>query len=228
PATGVRLLPLSLPLLLAAVLIPKLRPHASPRRVVRLGLFAMFLGVVVLVATLDVGAGAEITTVPLLLVGLGVGALASQLGSVTVSSVPDEKSGEVGGLQNTGSNLGTSIGTALIGSILIASLSASFINGVTKNPDIPQRVSSQASVELASGVPFVSDDDLNAALSSAGVNQRVASQIADENKTARIVALRVSLAVLSLFVLLALFFARALPSVQAADEQAASEHERAP
>jgi MFS family permease len=227
-ATGVRLLPLSLTLLLSAVLIPKLRPHASPRRVVRLGLLAMFGGIVVLVATLNAGAGAEVTTVPLLLVGLGVGALASQLGSVTVSSVPDEKSGEVGGLQNTGSNLGTSIGTALIGSILIASLSASFIKGITENPDIPQRVSSQASVELASGVPFVSDDDLNAALSSAGVNQRVASQVVDENEKARIVALRASLAVLSLFVLLALFFARGLPSVQAADEQVAGGHARSP
>jgi MFS family permease len=227
-ATGVRLLPLSLTLLLSAVLIPKLRPHASPRRVVRLGLLAMFGGIVVLVATLNAGAGAEVTTVPLLLVGLGVGALASQLGSVTVSSVPDEKSGEVGGLQNTGSNLGTSIGTALIGSILIASLSASFIKGITENPDIPQRVSSQASVELASGVPFVSDDDLNAALSSAGVNQRVASQVVDENEKARIVALRASLAVLSLFVLLALFFARGLPSVQAADEAAAGGHARSP
>ena len=36
------------------------------------------------------------------------GALASQLGSVTVSSAPDEQSGEVGGVQNTVINLGAS------------------------------------------------------------------------------------------------------------------------
>ena len=41
--------------------------------------------------------------------------MASQLGSVTVSAVPDEQSGEVGGLQNTGTQLGASIGTALAG-----------------------------------------------------------------------------------------------------------------
>ena len=51
-------------------------------------------------------------TVPLLLAGLGIGALASQLGAVTVSAVPDEDSPEGGGLQNTGTNLGASIGTA--------------------------------------------------------------------------------------------------------------------
>ena len=66
-----------------------------------------------MVAALDAGAGAEIVTWPMLLAGLGIGALASQLGSVTVSSVPDEQSGEVGGLQNTVTNLGASIGTAL-------------------------------------------------------------------------------------------------------------------
>jgi hypothetical protein len=39
--------------------------------------------------------------------------LASQLGAVTVSAVPDEQSPEVGGLQNTATNLGASLGNAL-------------------------------------------------------------------------------------------------------------------
>src|SRR5437588_5998158 len=59
-ATGIRLLPLSVTLLLAAVGIPKLFPDASPRRVVRLGFIALFLGIVIMVAALDAGAGAEI------------------------------------------------------------------------------------------------------------------------------------------------------------------------
>ena len=79
-ATGVRLLPLSVALLVTAVGVPKLLPDASPRRVVRVGFACLFVGIVVLVAALDVGAGAEVTTLPMLLVGVGVGALASQLG----------------------------------------------------------------------------------------------------------------------------------------------------
>ena len=55
-----------------------------------LGLAALLAGIVSLILALEVGAGHEIVTVPLLLAGLGVGALASQLGAVTVSSVPDE------------------------------------------------------------------------------------------------------------------------------------------
>ena len=41
---------------------------------------------VVLLAAMDATADARIVTVPLLLAGLGIGALASQLGAVTVSS----------------------------------------------------------------------------------------------------------------------------------------------
>ena len=129
-ATGVRLLPLSITLLLAAAGIPKMFPKASPRRVVQLGFLALFAGLVVMVAVLDAGAGPEIVTWPMLLAGLGVGALASQLGAVTVSSVPDEQSGEVGGLQNTVTNLGASIGTALAGAVLISALTTSFLTGI--------------------------------------------------------------------------------------------------
>ena len=73
-------------------------------------------------------------TVPLLLAGLGIGALASQLGAVTVSAVPDELSPEVGGLQNTATNLGAAIGTALAGSLLITTLTTSFLQGCRRTP----------------------------------------------------------------------------------------------
>ena len=214
--TGVRLLPLSITLILAAAGIPKLFPRASPRRVVRIGFIALFTGLVVLVALLDEGAGAEITTWPMLLAGLGVGALASQLGSVTVSSVPDEESGEVGGLQNTITNLGMSIGTALTGAIIIAALTTSFLNGVQNNPDVPNRVKSQASTQLAGGAPFISDAQLKSALADAHVPPKTADAIVEENATARIDGLRTALAVLAIFALIALFFSGRIPTEQPA------------
>jgi MFS family permease len=215
-ATGVRLLPLSITLILAAAGVPKVFPHASPRRVVRIGFIALFAGLVVMVALLDDGAGPEITTWPMLLAGLGVGALASQLGSITVSSVPDEQSGEVGGLQNTITNLGMSIGTALTGAIIIAALTTSFLNGIQNNPAVPSSVKSQATTKLAGGAPFLSDAQLKTALSDAHVPPKTADAIVAENATARIDGLRTALAVLAIFALIALFFTGAIPTRQPA------------
>ena len=214
--TGVRLLPLSITLLLAAAGIPKVFPHASPRRVVRIGFLALFAGIVVMVAALDAGAGPEIVTWPMLLAGLGVGALASQLGSVTVSSVPDEQSGEVGGLQNTVTNLGASIGTALAGAVLIATLTTSAMTGIQNNPAVPADVKSKAKVELAGGVPFISDAELKTALDKAGVSTHTADAIVEENANARIAGLRSSLSVMAIIALIAVFFSFRIPTEQPA------------
>ena len=213
-ATGVRLLPLSITLLLAAAGIPKVFPHASPRRVVQIGFGCLFAGIVVMVAALDAGAGPEIVTWPMLLAGLGIGALASQLGSVTVSSVPDKQSGEVGGVQNTLTNLGASIGTALAGAVLISALTASFLAGVQNNPDVPKDLASKAQVELAGGIPFISDKDLKIQLDKAGVPAKTADAIVEENSKARIEGLRASLSVLAVIALIALFFTRRIPTRQ--------------
>ena len=212
--TGVRVLPLSVTLLLAAAGVPKVFPNASPRRVVRIGFLALFAGIVIMVAALDVGAGPEIVTWPMLLAGLGIGALASQLGSVTVSSVPDEQSGEVGGVQNTMTNLGASIGTALAGAVLISVLTTSFLNGVQNNPAVPKDLASQAQVELAGGIPFMSDKDLQAALDDANVPPQTTDAIVEENANARIDGLRASLSVLAVIGLIALFFGGRIPTRQ--------------
>jgi MFS family permease len=210
--TGVRLLPLSVTLLLAAVGIPRFWPRASPRKVVTWGLVALLAGIVSLVAALDQGAGPEIVTVPLLLAGLGVGALSSQLGAVTVSAVPDSLSGEVGGLQNTGTNLGASLGTALAGSVLIAALTASFLQGIEGNPDVPEDIATTAQVELAGGIPFVSDKDLRTKLTDAGMPTDQVDAIVEENSDARLAGLRLSLAVLALIACVALYMTRGLPT----------------
>ena len=120
---------------------------------------------------LDISAGPEVITGPLLLIGSGLGAMASQLGSVTVSAVSDEQSGEVGGVQNTGTQLGASIGTALAGAILISALTASFFSGIQNNPAVPDNLAANAQTQLATGVPFISDKDLQKALDDAGVPQ---------------------------------------------------------
>jgi MFS family permease len=213
-ATGARLLPLSVTLLVAAIGVPRLLPTVSPRLVVRCGLLALLAGTVVLLAALDPDAGAEIVFVPMLLIGLGIGALASQLGAVTVSAVPDDQSPEVGGVQNTMTNLGASLGTALAGSIMIAALTSSFITNIQSSDAIPSRAKSQAQVELAGGVAFVSDADLEAALDDANVSSRATDAALDAYRDARLDGLRSALAILALLAVVGLFCAQRIPTVQ--------------
>jgi MFS family permease len=216
--TGVRLLPLSVALLITAAGIPRFRPDISPRRAVRFGLVMMLAGTVVLLAGIDDQASAQVVTVPLLLLGLGIGALASQLGAVTVSSVPDDQSPEVGGLQNTATNIGASLGTALAGSVLIAVLTTTLLTGIDQSPVVSSALKQQAQVQLASGVPFVSDADAQTALEKAGVTGEEATAVIDANEKARLRALRAALAVVAMVAAIALFFTGAIPTRQPGPE----------
>ena len=218
--TGVRILPLSITLVIAAVGIPKLFPQASPRRVSRLGFLVLFLGLVVFVAALDAGAGPEIVTWPMILAGLGIGALASQLGAVTVSALPDEQSGEVGGLQNTFSNLGISIGTALAGAVLMSALTASLPHRHREQPGGPQGPLVEGADRARRAASRSSPTP-----TSKPHSRRPASPappptaIVDENAEARLDALRASLSVLAILALIALFLSGSIPTTPVGAEQ---------
>jgi MFS family permease len=212
--TGLRLLPLSVTMLISAAGVPRFFPTVSPRRVVNVSLAVVVLGIIALFAAMDVEATAEIVTGPLLLIGLGLGGLASQLGAVTVSAVPDSESPEVGGLQNTATQFGASLGTALAGSILVAALTASFLTGIDQNPAVPDEVVAQANVHLSSGGEFISDQQLETALTDAGVDATTTQAIVEANEQARVDGLRAALALLALFALIALFFTGRIPTEQ--------------
>jgi Na+/melibiose symporter-like transporter len=211
--TGIRLVPLSIALLLAAIGVPKLWPRANPRRVIRIGLLLMIIGIGFLIAGMNPGANAAVTTIPMLLMGLGLGALASQLGAVTVSAVSEKDTAEVGGLQNTATNLGASMGTALIGSVLIATLSTAALAGLEASPKLQDTVKAQLSTQLVGGVPFISDAQLTTALQAAGVSQADADAITEIDAAARLEALQVAFALAALVAIGALFLTSRIPTV---------------
>ena len=60
----------------------------------------------------------------LFLIGLGVGGMLTPSVNVVQSSFPEEKQGEISGLSRSVSNLGSSLGTAIAGTILVSDLAA--------------------------------------------------------------------------------------------------------
>ena len=118
--TGKRLLPMSVTMLLFALAGPRLAEQFAPRSSPGSALVALVIGAFGLLGTVDVELDDWDFAVALAFFGAGVGLLLSQLGNVIMSSVPEEKANEAGGLQGTAQNLGASLGTALIGSVLLA------------------------------------------------------------------------------------------------------------
>ena len=81
---------------------------------------------------------------------------------------------------------------------MIAALTASFLSGIAQNPDVPKDLSSKASVQLAAGVPFVSDAQLKSAMQKAGIDQKTTQAVLDVNEQARVKGLRSALALLAI------------------------------
>jgi MFS family permease len=211
--TGIRMLPLSLALILVAPAVPRFAPDASPRRVARLGLLLLAGAALLLAALLGENpADAGIVTVPFLLLGAGLGLLASQLGNVIVSSEPVERSGEVGGLQYTAQNLGASLGTALIGAVVIGTLATQLLQGIEDSPAVSDSVEQAAGIQIEAGVEFVSDAQLEAALAQTPLAPEEQEAIVAANAEARVEALQFGMLAVALVALLGLFPTRRLPS----------------
>jgi MFS family permease len=222
--TGKRLLPLSVAMLVFALLGPRIAARRSPRIVAQVGLVAVSLGAIVLLATLDVKLNDTGFKVALGLIGAGAGLLASQLGNVIMSSVAPTKTSEGGGLQGTAQNLGSSLGTAIIGAVLLASLATGFSERIADNPNVPAAARETIVAEAAKGIDIVPVAAAEKAAADGGLTQEQASAVAADYGDAQLDALRLALGAVALAALLSLWFTRGLPTRSLAeDEPAGSE-----
>ena len=71
-------------------------------------------------ATVDPELKGTMFALSMAVLGVGMGLIVSQLGNVVQSSVDASGRGEAGGLQYTGQQLGSSLGVALIGAIVLS------------------------------------------------------------------------------------------------------------
>ena len=209
--SGKRLFPMSVSMFIAALAGPRLAAGFAPKRVAQVGLLALFAASVFLLGTIDVELRGTEFALALTLFGIGAGLLLSQLGNVIMSSVDPAKINEAGGLQGTAQNLGASLGTALIGAVLIASLTNGFVSQVEDNPAVTPSVRERVTQIAQKGIPIVPVDDVEQAAVDQGVPADEAKAIADDYGDAQLHGLKRALGAVAIFALLSLWFTRGLP-----------------
>jgi MFS family permease len=209
--TGLKILPISVAMMLAALLGPRLATRTSPRRVVQVGMGFLVVSILGLMATISPDLASGAFAVSLAGFGAGIGLAISQLGNVVMSSVPEERSSEAGGIQGVSQNLGQSLGTALIGAVLLTGLTTGFHDRVLADDSIPPRVQQQLVSGTEKGVAMVSKSDAEAAAKDAGLGPREVDAVVASYSDAQIRALKQALFVAAAFVLIGFWFARHLP-----------------
>jgi MFS family permease len=221
--TGVRMLPASVGLFTSALAGSALAKRFPARLLVRTGLAIVFVAVLLLLDTIEPELDNASFLIAMGVLGVGMGLIISQLGNVVQSAVGDEDRSEAGGLQYTAQQLGSSLGTAVLGAIVITGLLSSFSANVADNPRIAADTKQQVQVRLSAGGSFVAAEEVRTAATSAGLDPDTVDQVASDYEDAQLKALKTAFLAAALLVLASFFAARKLPTKRFDELQPAAE-----
>ncbi|WP_051732033.1 MFS transporter [Kitasatospora phosalacinea] len=211
--TGLRLLPVSVTMLAASMSGSLLLRLASPRTIVRAGLLVLLAATLWLITAIRPDLAGASFAGAMALLGLGLGMLASQLGNTVQSSVGPAERSEAGGLQYTAQNLGSSLGTALIGAILVGALATSVTTRIEGDPQVSAAVAQQVGTQVEAGISFVPADQVSAALAvHPEVPPQEAAALVDHYRDAQIQGLKSAVLVCAVIAGGSLLFTRHLPA----------------
>ncbi|MFL6223737.1 MAG: MFS transporter [Actinomycetes bacterium] len=136
--TGVIFTAATVGLLASSLAAERLARRRAQRTLIMAGFLVTIAGIGVLLAMVTGSHSAWDFAPGLLLIGLGLGVMLTPSINVVQSSFPEELQGEISGLSRSVSNLGSCLGTAIAGTILVAGITAT-----------PQRAYGLAMIVLA-------------------------------------------------------------------------------
>lgn len=207
--TGIEILPLSAALVVFSAAGARLSGRWSAKRIVRLGQILLIVGAVVLIMSISVTLRNAFFMAGMACLGAGLGILASQLGNINMSAVPEEDSAEVGGLQGVSQNLGSSLGTALVGSLLVVVLTTTFMSDVQAS-SLPQNIKDYVS-DHSSSVSIVSVDEVSQYASSQGLSSDEVNAVVTDYTKSQVDAIKESLVAIVVIGVFSLFISRNIP-----------------
>jgi EmrB/QacA subfamily drug resistance transporter len=216
--TGLIFLSLAVGAFFAAPIAATLARRFGPRRTVSLGMAFEAVGILATTLLLSTTVTGLQLIIPLFVYGVGVGLATAQLTSVTLSDIPMQKSGLASGANSTMRQVGSALGIAILGTILIVSLG----NGVrSKLADVPG-----LPAEAADGIATAMESSAGQALT--GIRQQSGSAtIVPLIDDAFVEAARLTGFVAFAFVVLGLGFSALLPDTRPSDERSVASAEAA-
>lgn len=158
--SGIAILPMSLAIMVASPLSAMLagKYNVAQRYLIQVGLLISLAGSILLTTEVSTTATAEHLLPGLICFGFGFGLLISQLANLTLSAASVEMAGEASGVNNTFRQIGTSLGQALIGALLIAALTSQLNRDVAASAVLPPSAKAQISGTIATSAESLGVD----------------------------------------------------------------------
>ena len=120
--TGVIFTAATIGLLATSLAAERLATRRDQRTLVVAGFLTTIVGIAVLLALVAGSPSVWAFAPGLLFIGLGLGLMLTPSVNIVQSSFPEDLQGEISGLSRSVSNLGSSLGTAVAGTILVAEI----------------------------------------------------------------------------------------------------------
>jgi MFS family permease len=122
--TGLMLVPATIGILLSAGMAQRMASRHPQRLLVRAGFTVTVAGLLLLLALARTDSAVWTFWPGLFLMGFGVGAMLTASVNVVQSAWPEDVQGDISGVSRSASNLGSSLGVAIAGSVLVAATTA--------------------------------------------------------------------------------------------------------
>jgi predicted MFS family arabinose efflux permease len=216
--TAIAMMPFNLTVFFTAMLVVRLYPKLTPRRIAQFGFGLCVLGLLWLAFVVRNDWSAIPVMFGLITFGIGQGALVTLLFNVLVTAAPRELASDVGSLRGTTQNLAAGVGTAIAGALLVGLLSTGVLYRVAANPQLPPEVLSQVNLDA---INFVSNDRLESIMARTTATPAQVEEAVRVNTEARLNALKIGLLIMAGVALLALIPASGLPNDRPAQPGAA-------
>lgn len=167
-ASGMALLPMSIGIFAFSLTTTGLGQKFSPKYIIMVGLGFVAVGLVLLFRVTSLEMSPSDMIVGFLVFGMGTGLILGQLTGVTLASVPAEENNEASGVNFTFRQLGVSMGTAVIGAVLLTTFSFSLVSGLldAAGIDVSRSEVHQISVVLEDALQSMTATEKQAALDS--------------------------------------------------------------